>query len=109
MRFSQNGPAAHKMMSKVNATLDHSSILQLYFENITTILIREGDAGGPWRHLMRRIGGVRLAERGVVAARWGAPGAGNYFLYAVGRMSLASDVEFDRGIEKTAVLGQNEY
>ena len=35
-RFSQNGPAARKMMSKINATLEHSNILQLCFDNIST-------------------------------------------------------------------------
>ena len=53
--------------------------------------------------------GGRPAEPEVGAPGRGAPGAGNRLLHPVGRIGPASDVEFDRGIEKTGFWGQNEY
>ena len=54
-------------------------------------------------------GGVRLAEREIEAASRRVQRTENSFLYPVGSNWFASGVEFDRGIEKTGFLVQNEY
>ena len=60
------------------------------------------------RHKTRKLGGVRLAEREIEAASRRVQMTDKSFLYPVRRVWFASDVGFDRGIEKTGVLVQND-
>ena len=49
------------------------------------------------------------AEPEVETPGRGAPGAGNLILHHLRLIGPASDVEFERGIEKTGFWGQSEY